>query len=421
VLPFFKRAERNQRGADGLHGDSGPLQVRDPASPRPVSLACLEAALQAQLPANADFNGLSQEGAGLFQSTQFFDGPRNGERCHTGAAYLDPVRHRTNLTIITAAHAARIVFDGGRANGVAVLHGGRERTVTARREVIVSAGAFGSPQLLMLSGVGPAAHLRSLGIEVRHDLPGVGENLQDHVDFIRLFETPKGVGAQEAFGLGPSGVPALLRAIGEWRRHGTGMLTTTFAEACAFYRSSHKAERPDIQIHFIAGMVDDHLRKLHLARGWSAHACVLRPHSRGTVRLASSDPIAAPLIDPAFFSDPRDMATMLNGLKTLDAIIRAPALDRFRGRELYLTGRESESELEAHVRARADTIYHPVGTCRMGAAGDKAAVVDPSLRVRGIDGLRVVDASVMPSIISGNTNAPTIMIAEKAADLILHG
>jgi choline dehydrogenase-like flavoprotein len=421
VLPFFRKAERNQRGADGLHGDDGPLQVRDPASPRPVSLAFLDAAREAQIPVNADFNGETQEGAGLFQSTQFFDGPRNGERCHTGAAYLDPVRGRPNLTVVTNALARRILFDGRRATGVSLLARGVDRTIKARREIILAAGAFGSPQLLMLSGIGPGEHLQSIGIETLRNLPGVGANLQDHVDFIRLFEAPKGVGAEEAFGLGPTGLPALLRAMLEWRRSGTGMLTTTFAEACVFHRSTPDADRPDMQIHFVAGMVDDHLRKLRFARGWSAHSCVLRPHSRGSVRLASPDPRRAPLIDPGFFSDPRDMATMLAGLLTLDAILRAPALARFRGRELYLTGRETKAELEAHVRARADTIYHPVGTCRMGAASDPHAVTDAALRVRGVTGLRVADASVMPLIVSGNTNAPTIMIAEKAADMILNG
>jgi choline dehydrogenase-like flavoprotein len=285
--------------------------------------------------------------------------------------------------------------------------------------VIVSAGAFGSPQLLQLSGIGDAVHLQSMGVEVRHNLKGVGANLQDHIDFTRLFNAAKGTKADDMFGLGPRGLPPLWSGIKEWRSKGTGMLTTTFAEAGAFYRSSSNVERPDIQIHFVAGLVDNHLRKLHFQHGWSAHACVLRPYSKGHVKLVSRDPRAAPAIDPKFFSDERDMRTMLNGLKKLDSILHAPALAPYRGKELYLSGNESEAELEAHIRSRADTIYHPVGTCKMGAANDAEAVVDPQLKVRGIEGLRVVDASVMPSIVSGNTNAPTIMIAEKAATLIL--
>ena len=415
VLPHFRQSERNSRGEDGFHGGDGPLQVRDPAGPRPVSRAFVEACRESQLPANDDFNGASQEGAGLFQVTQFFDGPRTGERCSTRAAYLDPARGRPNLHVMTSATVARVIVTNGRATGAEILQGGACKTLAARREVILSAGAFGSPQVLMLSGIGPGDHLASLGITPVLELPGVGDNLQDHVDFIRLFRSPD----RDMFGLSLPGTFAILKAALEWRKTGTGLLTSTFAEACAFYRSKPDVTRPDIQIHFVAAMVDDHLRKMHVGHGFSAHACVLRPKSRGTVRLASIDPQAAPLIDPAFFSDPADMETLLDGLGVLDGILAAPALAPYRGKELYLTGRESRAELEAHVRARADTIYHPVGTCRMGAADDAMAVVTPDLRVKSVDGLRVVDASVMPTIISGNTNSPTIMIAEKAAAMML--
>jgi choline dehydrogenase-like flavoprotein len=429
VLPFFKRAERNERGGDALHGGDGPLQVTDPKSPRPVSLAFVEAAREAQLPLNPDFNGASQEGAGLFQATQFFDGPRKGERCSTNAAYLDPARSRPNLDVITGATVLRVSFDGRRAEGVVIRQGGRERVIRARGRVILSAGAFGTPQILMLSGIGPGAHLADHGISVLHDAPGVGENLQDHIDFTRLFRLPAripahihgGPRAQAAFGLSLGGVAALVSAIREWRARGTGILTTTFAEACAFLCSASGLERPDIQLHFVAGLVDDHLRKLQFGHGWSVHACVLRPFSRGTVRLASPDPMAAPLIDPRFFSDPRDMEVLLKGLRKADAILSAPALAPWRGDEIYMTGDETDAAREAHVRARADTIYHPVGTARMGAANDPAAVLTPDLAVKGVEGLSVVDASVMPLIVSGNTNAPTIMIAEKAAAMLLKG
>jgi choline dehydrogenase-like flavoprotein len=412
VLPFFKKAERNQNGANDLHGGDGPLQVRDPASPRPVSRAFVEAATQTQIPFNADFNGVSQEGAGLFQVSQYFDGAHTGERCHTAAAYLEPVRSRPNLHVETRATALRIVMDGKRATGVVTAQNSAEKTVSATREVILSAGAFGSPQLLMLSGIGPAAHLKSKGIAVIHDLKGVGENLQDHIDFIRLFKSPD----TDMFGLALGAPWQIFKAALEWRKHGTGLLTSTFAEACAFYRSSPDIDTPDIQIHFIVGLVDDHVRKLHWGHGWSAHACVLRPYSKGTVRLASNDPKAAPEIDPKFFSDPRDMQTLLKGLKKLDAILKAPAFAPYRGKEVYLRGDENDTELKTHIRARADTIYHPVGSCKMG--GDAMAVVGPDLRVRGIEGLRVIDASVMPNITSGNTNAPTIMIAEKGAEMV---
>jgi choline dehydrogenase-like flavoprotein len=413
VLPYFKKAERNQHGAGAFHGDSGPLQVRDPGSPRPVSKAFVDAAAETQIPLNNDINAETQEGAGLFQLSQFFDGPQHGERCHTATAYLEPVRNRPNLHVETRATALRIVMDGKRATGVMISQNGVEKTVSATREVILSAGAFGSPQLLMLSGIGPAAHLQSKGIAVVHDLPGVGENLQDHIDFIRLFKSP----SKDMFGLSLYAPWQIFKAALEWRKHGTGLLTSSFAESFAFYRSSPNVASPDIQVHFVAGLVDDHLRSMQWGHGWSAHACVLRPYSKGTVRLASSDPRAAPEIDPQFFSDPRDMQTLLKGLKKLDAILRAPALAPYRGKEVYLRGDENDTELETHIRSRADTIYHPVGTCKMGV--DDMAVVGPDLRVRCIEGLRVIDASVMPNITSGNTNAPTIMIAEKGAEMVM--
>ncbi len=413
VLPYFKKAERNQRGEDQFHGDNGPLQVRDPSSPRPVSLAFVEAAEQTQIPLNNDINATSQEGAGLFQLSQFFDGPQHGERCHTATAYLEPVRQRPNLHVETRATALRIIIENKRATGVVISQNSAENIVSAAREVILSAGAFGSPQLLMLSGIGPAEHIQSKGISVVHELKGVGENLQDHIDFIRLFKSP----SRDMFGLSLYAPWQLFKAALEWRKFGTGLLTSSFAEAFAFYRSSSDVVSPDIQIHFVAGLVDDHLRSLQWGHGWSAHACVLRPFSKGTVRLASNDPRAAPEIDPKFFSDPRDMQTLLRGLHKLDAILKAPALAPYRGPEVYLRGDENDTELEAHIRARADTIYHPVGTAKMGV--DDMAVVGPDLRVHGIEGLRVIDASVMPNITSGNTNAPTIMIAEKGAEMVM--
>jgi Choline dehydrogenase and related flavoproteins len=407
VLPFFLKAERNSRGAGALHGDSGPLQVGDQSSPCAISRAFIAAAGLLQVRETDDFNGPEQEGAGLYQVTQFFDGEKRGERCSAAAAYLHPVMGRPNLHVVTGAHATKVVLEGRRATGVLYRRGRRPMQVSARREVIVSAGAFGSPQLLMLSGIGPGAELSRHGIPVVHELSGVGRNLQDHPDFIWSYKTA----SREGIGLSPSGTLAILRAISRWRRDGTGLVSTPGAEAGAFLRSDPALDRPDLQLHFVVGIVDEHARKLHPGYGYSCHVCVLRPHSRGEVGLKSPDPLAPPRIDPRFLSDERDMALMLKGAKMTRAIMEAEALAPYRGRELYSAGKTTDEEILAEIRARCDTIYHPVGTCRMGR--DEGAVTTPDLKVKGVGGLRVVDASVMPTLIGGNTNAPTIMIAEK--------
>jgi choline dehydrogenase-like flavoprotein len=413
VLPYFRKSERNERGADGLHGDVGPLHVSEQQTARPVSRAFVEACTQTQIRANPDFNGPEQEGAGLYQVTQFHGQGRDGERCSAAAAYLHPVMNRKNLTVVTRALATGIVFDGGRAAGLTFRHKGVNRAVKARREVILCGGAFNSPQLLLLSGIGPAEELKAKGIAVRHDLPGVGKNLQDHIDFILSYKTRD----TDVLGIGPVGTWKLLRDMMRWRRDGTGIVASPGAEGGAFIKSDPALDRPDLQLHFVAALVDDHSRKLHMGYGYSCHVCVLRPHSRGEVTLASADPAAAPLIDPRFLSDERDTALLLKGVKQTRRIMDAPALAKFRQREIYTEGVTGDGELMDHIRARADTVYHPSCTCRMGT--DDMAVVDPQLRVQGVSGLRVVDASVMPSLIGGNTNAPTIMIAERAADMIL--
>ena len=410
--PWFLASERNSRGASAHHGAEGPLHVGDQRRPRPITRAFALACGAVQCPQNDDFNGETQEGAGPYQVTQFWDGPRKGERCSAAAAYLHPVLGRPNLTVLTRSRAEKILIADRRAVGAVVRRGLRKQRIAARREVIVSAGAFGSPQLLMLSGIGPADHLRGHGIEVVQDLPGVGENLQDHLDYTISHVSPR----RDVVGLNPRGLWRLAKAAAGWHRHGEGLFASPMAEGGAFLRSAPAVLLPDLQIHFVVGIVDQHMRKLHLSDGWSAHICALRPHARGTVRLASNRPQAAALIDPGFLRDPRDEALMLRAARLLESIVETPALAPWRGARLYPHD-GTEAGLLADIRARADTIYHPVGTCKMGT--DPLAVVDPQLRVRGVAGLRVVDASVMPSLIGGNTNAPTIMIAERAAKMIL--
>jgi choline dehydrogenase-like flavoprotein len=289
---------------------------------------------------------------------------------------------------------------------------GRSEVIEASREVVLSAGAFGSPQLLLLSGIGPQDELARHGIEVRVESPGVGAGLVDHVDFALLYKSA----CKDLFGITPR---TALRGVKGLRdiRHGRGLLTTNYAEGGAFFRSRPGMERPDIQLHFVTGLVDDHSRKLHFHYGVSCHVCVLRPKSRGSLRLASRDPRAAPLIDPNFLGEEDDLRDLLAGVKAAREIMDGEALRPYRNGEMYTATARSDDELADRIRQRADTLYHPVGTCRMGV--DEGAVVDPQLRVRGVEGLRVADASVMPTLVGGNTNAPAIMVGEKAADLIL--
>lgn len=409
VLPYFKRAEHNERGADAFHGTGGPLNVMDLRSPHRFGPVFVEAGRQAGYPENRDFNGPEQEGVGLYQVTH-----KNGERCSAAKAYLLPHRGRPNLHVLTGAHATRVLLEGRRAVGVAFRQGGNERTLRARREVILSAGALLSPQLLMLSGIGPGEHLRALGLPVAHDLPGVGRNLHDHVDVVQVVDAPH---LTDLFGLSLPGVLNAVKGILEWRRQRTGLLTTNFAEAGGFIRSAPEEAIPDLQLHFVIGKLVDHGRKTVFGHGYSCHVCLLRPRSRGTLTLHSADPLAAPRIDPNFLADPDDVRRLVRGFQAMRRILEQPALAGHRGRELAASaGARGEAAIEAFIRNHADTIYHPVGTCRMGS--DPLAVVDAQLRVRGIEALRVVDASVMPTIVGGNTNAPVIMIGEKAADLI---
>ncbi|MDX2203396.1 MAG: GMC family oxidoreductase N-terminal domain-containing protein [Hyphomicrobiaceae bacterium] len=410
VLPYFKRSERNERLDGPLHGREGPLNVADLASPNPLNEVFLAACDSLQLPRNDDFNGERQEGVGLYQVTQ-----KSGERCSAARAYLDAqVRARPNLRVLTEAHALRVTLEGRRATGVAVRRGGKDEAIKARRAVVLSAGAFQSPQLLLLSGIGPAAEIKAHGLEVRHELPGVGRNLQDHADFTLMYKAA----SPHLFGFTPRALARLPGEIRRYRREGKGLMTTNFAESGGFLRTDPSLPRPDIQLHFVLGLVDDHARKRHFGTGYSLHTCVLRPKSRGSVGLKDASPTSAPRIDPRFLTAPEDMEVMLKGVKLARRIMDSPAFKAIPRRELYTQDIYDDASLVRLIRERSDTIYHPVGTCRMGAASDAGAVVDPSLKVRGMDGLYVVDASVMPTLIGGNTNAPTIMIAERAADIL---
>ncbi|EMN5127235.1 GMC family oxidoreductase [Burkholderia contaminans] len=408
VFPYFKRSEHNERLGNEWHGRGGPLWVSDLRTDNPFQARWLDAARECGLPVTDDFNGAEQEGVGIYQVTQ-----KNGERWSAARAYLFPhMKTRGNLTVETGAQVRRIVFDGKRAVGVEVARGGNVETVWAKKEVILSAGAFQSPQLLMLSGVGPKDELERHGIEVVADLPGVGENLQDHPDFVLSYKT----NSLDALGVSVRGAIKTLGDIRQYRNSRTGTLTTNFAEGGAFLKTRPELDRPDVQMHFVVGPVSDHGRKVRLGHGLSCHVCLLRPKSRGSVKLRSADPLDAPLIDPAFLDHEDDLEVLVEGYKLTRRLMAAPAMARFVTEDMFASRSRSDDDIRALLRERTDTVYHPVGTCRMG--NDALAVVDSQLRVRGTEGLRVVDASIMPTLVGANTNAPTIMIGEKASDLI---
>ena len=407
-LPYFRRAETYSCGGDAYRGDSGPLRVARGAMPNPLFDAWLEAGQAAGYPLTADMNGYQQEGVGRMDMTV-----HAGRRWSTARAYLRPARSRGNLGVVTRAMARRVLIERGRAIGVVYGTGRQARTVRARREVILAGGAINSPQLLMLSGVGPADHLRGHGIEVRHDLPGVGANLQDHLEFYFQLECREPVSLLKVM-RGPN----MLAVGARWLLFKTGPAASSHLEAGGFIRSAAGVRHPDIQFHFLPALVADHGRAKGRSHAFQAHVGPMRPASRGRITLRSSDPGTAPVLDPNYLAEARDREEMRACVRLTREIFAQAPFDRYRGREL-LPGAEVEGDaaIDAFIRRKADSAYHPCGTCRMGADGE--AVVDAAGRVRGLDALRVVDASVMPSIVSGNLNAPVIMMAEKVADMII--
>ncbi len=408
VLPYFRKAEDQQRGGDDLHGEGGPLCVSD-MEPLPVCDAFIAAAEQCGYARNPDFNGVTQEGFGYYQLTT-----RNGRRCSASTGYLKPARRRPNLKVISGALATRVLFDGRRATGVGYLHGDASHTARASAEVILSGGAFNTPQLMQLSGLGPASLLREHGVAVIADMPGVGADLQDHFHARMVYRCTRPVSVNDLLASKRRGLLAGLRYALTRR----GLLAMGAAYAGGFFRTDPAAATPDVQCHIMLFSGDTIAPPLHPFSGISCPLIVLRPESRGHVRIKSADPRQPPAIQPRYLSAAKDRDTMVKGLHALRRILAAPALRGFIAAE-HDPGPAcaSDDDLLDFARRKGSTVYHPTSTCRMG--GDATAVVDARLGVRGFERLRIVDASVMPALVSGNTNAAVIMIAEKGAEMIL--
>jgi choline dehydrogenase len=409
VLPYFRKAEDQERGADDYHGQGGPLSVSDVSEPHPLCEAFIEAAQQAGFPRNDDFNGATQEGVGYYQLTT-----RKGRRWSTARGYLKPALNRPNLKVVTDALATRILFDGRRATGVEYRQGGALHQARANGEVILSGGAFNSPQLLQLSGVGPAALLRRRGIDVVSDMAGVGADLQDHYQVRMQYRCTEPITMNDVINSWRHRMGAGLRYFVSRK----GLLTIGAGYAGAFLRTRPELATPDVQIHFLIFSADTAGAALHPFPGFMMSVCQLRPESRGFVRIKSADPAAAPAIQPRYLSDRLDCETTVAGIKLLRDIMERPAIRRYIDTELVPGAAcVSDADMLAYARATGTTVYHPTCTCRMGT--DERAVVDTRLRVHGFEALRVVDASIMPALVSGNTNAAAVMIGEKGAHMIL--
>lgn len=406
VLPYFRKSEDQARGPSGYHGAGGPLSVEDLRFRNPLSGVFVDAALAAGWSRSEDFNGASQQGFGFYQVTQ-----RAGRRCSTAVAYLRPALPRPNLRVLRKATVLRVLLEHGRAVGVEYVSQGRRAIVRAAREVLLSAGAIGSPQVLLLSGIGPPQDLQAAGVPAQVALPGVGRNLQDHLDFCTLYKCTRSITYD--FGMWREAAVGL-----RYLLTGSGPGVSNVAEAGGFARTRFATDaRADLQFHFVPAQLDDHGRNRLPGHGFTVHACVLRPASRGHVSLRSASAFDPPRIFAGYLSAGEDLAHLIEGVRIAREIVAAGPFDGYRGAEIFPgPAAVSDEQLREVVRLKAESIYHPVGTCRMGI--DEQAVVDANLCVRGVAGLRVVDASIMPRIIGGNTNAPTVMIAEKAADLI---
>jgi choline dehydrogenase len=409
VLPYFKKAENQQRGDDDYHGVGGPLSVSDWRHADPLSEAFVKAAVESGIPFNPDFNGATQEGAGFFQTTT-----RRGRRASSAFAYLRPAKNRSNLHIETSALARRVIFEGRRAVAVEYLQNGAVRTARARNEIVLSGGAYNSPQLLQLSGVGPAELLKTHGIEVVLDAPGVGNDLQDHLQVRIITRCAQRITLNDIVNHPVRRVLAGL----QYAAFRKGPLTIAAGTSGAFFKTNPRLATPDIQIHFIPFSTDKMGENLHPYSGFTASVCQLRPESRGSLKIRSADPAAPPEIRINYLATETDRTAFIDGIRILRKILAAPALKAYCSEEVYPGSKvTSDDDVLEFCRQTGSTVYHPTSTCRMGS--DPLAVVDQRLRVRGIEALRVVDASIMPDLMSGNTNAPTIMIAEKASDMIL--
>ncbi|WP_325892366.1 GMC family oxidoreductase [Grimontia sp. NTOU-MAR1] len=408
VLPYFKKSEDQERGADDYHGVNGLQKVSDLRLRRPIADHFINAAINLGIPYNPDCNGKSQEGVGYFQQTAY-----KGFRCSTSKSFLRPAKHRSNLDVLTDSHVTKILFENKTAIGVSIYKKGTEHPIYASKEVILSSGAIGSPQLLQLSGVGPAALLNSLDIPVIQDLPGVGENLQDHLQVRLVFKTSERTLNDELNSLMKRALVGL-----EYLLKRTGPLTLAASQVAIFTKSSPELERPDIQFHMQPLSADKPGDGVHPFSAFTSSVCQLRPYSRGSIKIISRDPFAHPIIQPCYLSDKRDQKIIVNAIKLARRIANTSPLSEFiLGEYVPGTNYQTDEELLSAARQFSQTIYHPTSTCKMGV--DEMAVVNPRLQVYGVENLRVVDASIMPEIASGNTNAPTIMIAEKASDMIL--